>query len=114
MVEGLNMSQKLHKTSFCCLESISPESRLILRRLPLCRSTAPSLRYMGGALLRAALLQGPERAERRAVHAEQRVESVERRTESGELRAKSAEYRAEVRRHRAKRGATERKPGARS
>ena len=71
-------------------------------------SAAPSLRYMGGALLRAALLQGPERAERRAVPAEQRVESGERRAKSTELKAKSTEYRAEVRRHRAKRGATER------
>ena len=34
----------MHNPSFCCLESISPESRLILRRLPLCRSTALPLR----------------------------------------------------------------------
>jgi len=58
---------------------------------------------MGGALLRAALLQGPERAERRAVHAEQRVESVERRVKSEERRVQSGSEAAQskTRRHRA-------------
>ena len=51
---------------------------------------------MGGALLRAALLQGAVRAERRAVHAEQRVESVERRVQSG-----SEAPQIKTRRHRA-------------
>jgi len=61
----------IHTIVFC-LESISPETRLILRRLPLCRSitpslrrstplslyrsTAPSLCCQGGALLRTAPL----------------------------------------------------------
>jgi len=52
---------------------LSPHPHL----LSLGRSVAQSLRYMGGALLRAALLQGPERAERIAVHAEQRLQSRE-------------------------------------
>jgi len=46
------------------------------------RSTAPSLCCQGGALLRAALLQGPERAERKAVHAEQRLQSRDQRVQS--------------------------------
>jgi len=58
---------------------------------------------MGGALLRAALLQGPERAERRAVHAWQRLQSRERRVESEERRVQSGSEAAQskTRRHRA-------------
>jgi hypothetical protein len=54
---------------------LSPHPHL----LSFSRSVALSLRYMGGALLCAALLQGPKRAERRAVHAEQRLQSREQR-----------------------------------
>jgi len=46
-------------------------------------------------LFRAALLQGPERAERRAVDAEQRLQSREWRAKSGEWRVESEERRVQ-------------------
>ena len=55
-----------------------------LPTLSLYRLIAPPLGCRGDALLRTALLQGPERAERRAVHAEQRLQI-------GEWRVKSTE-----------------------
>ena len=40
-----------YSPSFCCLQSISPETRLILRRSPLCRSITPSLYHSVTLLL---------------------------------------------------------------
>jgi len=100
------------------------------------RSTAPPLRCRGGALLRAALLQGSERAERR----ERRLQSGERgacRAERGATEWKRRRHTAETeaphsrngggtqqkrRRHTAETeaahsrngGGTQQKPGSRS
>jgi hypothetical protein len=43
----------LHSPSFCCLQSISPETRLILRRSPLRRSVAPCRTAVGTGACRA-------------------------------------------------------------